>query len=175
MCTMVGPVTFWPWSVWSWRFILQQQGSFHFMLRVYRDCEASCCFSESLLSLKTSNSKHDWTALRRSQTVVVPVIFISGRSLCISLPLCVTLLIFSHPACPSSSVSSWWFDSVTAVERCLQSWGGRDVSRSEMSVLAPLIAPCVGVCPCLCEFKTCVLMLEVCLCVAYWISKEGVC
>lgn len=171
---MVGPLTFWPWSVWLWRFILYQQGSFT-LCCVCGDCEPSCCFSESLLSLKTSNSKHDWTALRRSQTVVVPVIFISGRSLCISLPLGVTLLIFSHPACPSSSVSSWRFDSVTAVERCLQSCGGGDVSRSEMSVLAPLIAPCVGVRPRLCEFKACVFILEVCLCVAYWISKEGVC
>ena len=54
----------------------------------------------------------------------MPVIFISGRSLCISLPLCVTHLIFSHPACPSSSVSPWRFDSVTAAKRRLQSCGG---------------------------------------------------
>lgn len=91
---------------------------------LYRDCEVRCCFSAFLLSTKTSNSKNNLTALERSQAVVVPVIFISGRSLCISLPLRVTLLIFSHPACPSSSVSSWRFDSVTAVETRPQSCGG---------------------------------------------------
>ena len=96
----------------------------HWLLVDYRDCEASCCFSASPSSIRTSNSRHDLTALGRSRTVVVPVIFISGRSLCVSLPLGVPLLISSHPACPSSSVSSWRFDSVTAAERCLQSCGG---------------------------------------------------
>lgn len=88
------------------------------------NCEARCCFSTSFSSIKTSKRTRDLSALRRLQSVAVPVIFISGTSLCISLPLCVTLLIFSHPACPSSSVSSWRFDSVTAVERRLQSCGG---------------------------------------------------
>lgn len=115
-------------------------------------------FSVFLLSMKTSERRHDLTPLLKSQTVVVPVIFflfffISGRSLCISLPVCVSLLIFSHPACPSSSVSSWRFDSVTVVKKCLPSCGGLFVSRSEMSVL--VLALCVGVCLCLCA---CVLV-----------------
>lgn len=116
---------------------------------------------------KHQNTKHDLTALRKSQTVVVPVIFISGRSLCISLSLCVTHLIFSHPACPSSSVSSWRFDSVTAVERRLQSCGGMSAGVRCLSWLHWLL--CVGVCVHACVNLMFVCAYFRCAYVEYWL------
>lgn len=83
------------------------------------------------------------------------------------------LFFFSH-----SLYNSWFslilpvhlplspLDGLTVWQRCrnVSRLVGKDVSRSEMSVLAPLIALCVGVClcvracvcPCLCEFDACV-------------------
>lgn len=143
-------------------FILKQQDYFT-CCSLCRDCEASCCFSASPLSIKTSNSKHDLTALRRSQTVVVLVIFISGRSLCISPLLCSALLIFLL-SCLSVFLCLflmvWQCDSGSSSVLC------GDVSRREMSVLAPLIAQCVGACQWLCDLDTCV-----CLCVVYEICS----
>lgn len=129
------------------------------------DCEASCGFSASLLSIKTSNNKQDLTALWRSQAVVVPVIFICRRSLCISLPLCVAVLIFSHPACPSSSVYSWWFDSVTAVENVFSFvgvgwwwWWGGGVSAGVRCLSRHHWLLCVWVCfhACVNKYLRCV-------------------
>lgn len=63
-------------------------------------------------------------------------------SSCLSVFLCLSLMV-------------WQCDSEEETSSVL--WG--NVSRSEMSVLAPLIALCVGVCSCLSEFVACVRIL----------------
>lgn len=138
----------------SWWFVLTQQ-DYSTSCGSCWDCEASCCFSASLLSIRTSN-KQAWLNCPQKITDCCCAchFYLRKKSLHFSPTLCNTLDFLS--SCLSVFLclflTVWQCDSGGETSSVL--WG--DVSRSEMSVLAPLIALCVGVCPCLCEFDACV-------------------
>lgn len=131
-------------------------------------CGASCSLAASLRSIKNMKEqarlklppgKH--AALSRLSFFLSPppllrcckknksVLFFLSQSLC-------RAWFFSHPACPSPSVSSWRFDSVTAVEKRLPVlWGRMSAGVRCLSWRRWLLCVWECVCECLC----------VCLCV----------
>lgn len=106
----------------SWLFVLKLYVSSTWCC-LCRDNEPSCCFNASVLHIRNTKRQR-MTELPSEDQRMLLSFFISGRSLCIYPPLCRALLIFPYPACLSSSVSSWRVDSVTAVQRHLQSCVG---------------------------------------------------